>query len=325
MNKTSRLLTILVATLVLAACGLGGGSSKSPESPSSAKTNLSPQVASYDLALGGPQRFIIGVLTNDHRLVGHGSITLRFAFLGTKEEGAAKVVGEPVTAHFLPIPTDSGSSPPEIKNQPEILEGLESNGVYSVNVAFDRAGFWGAQVFANIKGLGTSTGDATFGVLEKNLVTAVGQDAPRTENHTISSTDIPPKGLDSRAESIDKIPDPELHKQTVAGSIAAKRPVLLVISTPVYCVSRFCGPITDMVSVLAKKYPDRANFIHIEVWRDFENKQINKAAADWIYKNDDATEPWVFLIGADGKVAARWDNVATAQEIEPLLQGLPSA
>jgi hypothetical protein len=34
-------------------------------------------------------------------------------------------------------------------------------------------------------------------------------------------------------------------------------------------------------------------------------------------------EPWVFLIGADGRIAARWDNVATREEIEPLLRDLP--
>ena len=34
-------------------------------------------------------------------------------------------------------------------------------------------------------------------------------------------------------------------------------------------------------------------------------------------------EPWVFLIGADGRIAARWDNVATRGEIEPLLRDLP--
>jgi hypothetical protein len=31
----------------------------------------------------------------------------------------------------------------------------------------------------------------------------------------------------------------------------------------------------------------------------------------------------VFLIEGDGTIAARWDNVATAQEIEPYLRDLP--
>jgi hypothetical protein len=33
----------------------------------------------------------------------------------------------------------------------------------------------------------------------------------------------------------------------VADAIAAGRPVMVVGSTPVFCVSRFCGPITDAV------------------------------------------------------------------------------
>jgi peroxiredoxin len=33
----------------------------------------------------------------------------------------------------------------------------------------------------------------------------------------------------------------------------------------------------------------------------------------------------VFLIGPDGRIVARWDNVATRDEIEPLLKRLPEA
>ncbi len=97
----------------------------------------------------------------------------------------------------------------------------------------------------------------------------------------------------------------------------------MVFSTPTYCVSRFCGPVTDMVLGLSRDYKDRAEFIHVEIWRDFEKGEINKAAAEWLYRGEDLQEPWVFLIGADGKIVARWDNVATREEIEPLLRGLP--
>lgn len=88
-------------------------------------------------------------------------------------------------------------------------------------------------------------------------------------------------------------------------------------------MSRFCGPVTDMVQELARDYPDRAAFIHIEIWRNFKNQEINKAAADWLFRDGDLREPWVFLIGADGRIGARWDNVATRGEIEPLLNQLP--
>jgi hypothetical protein len=88
-------------------------------------------------------------------------------------------------------------------------------------------------------------------------------------------------------------------------------------------VSRFCGPVTDMVAELAASYGDRADFIHVEIWADFQEGAVNEAAADWLLREGDLEEPWVFLIGADGRVVARWDNVATRSEIEPYLEDLP--
>jgi len=44
---------------------------------------------------------------------------------------------------------------------------------------------------------------------------------------------------------------------------------MVVVSTPTYCQSRFCGPITDSVSALAQRYGDRMAFVHLEVWKNF--------------------------------------------------------
>ena len=77
------------------------------------------------------------------------------------------------------------------------------------------------------------------------------------------------------------------------------------------------------VQELARAYPDRASFIHVEIWQDFEKKELTRAAADWLYRGNDLNEPWVFVIGADGRIAARLDNVVTRDEIEPRLRALP--
>jgi hypothetical protein len=50
---------------------------------------------------------------------------------------------------------------------------------------------------------------------------------------------------------------------------------------------------------------------------------VNKAAADWLYRNNDLNEPWVFVIGSDGRITARFDNIATPGELRPLLETLP--
>ena len=99
----------------------------------------------------------------------------------------------------------------------------------------------------------------------------------------------------------------------------------MVFATPVYCVSRFCGPVTDMVADLAKAYADRADFIHVEIYEDFEAGKVNQAAIDWLQTPEgDLREPWVFLIGADGRIAGSWDTMVTREEIEPLLEALPA-
>jgi hypothetical protein len=186
--------------------------------------------------------------------------------------------------------------------------------------SFDRAGFWQVEVAAKVGGK-VRKATSAFPVNEKPALPAPGDPALPTENLTLSSTDAPLTAVDSRANGT-TVPDPELHQTTIAAAVAAKRPAVVVFATPVYCQSRFCGPVTDMVQQLSHTYGDRASFIHIEVWKDFEHTVMNKSAADWIFRNDEANEPWVFVIGADGRIVARFDNVATQQEIEPVLRQL---
>lgn len=171
-----------------------------------------------------------------------------------------------------------------------------------------------------MQGEGRWTGRTTFEVAERHQFPWIGEDAPRSENLTLSSADAPRGAIDSRARDGKDVPDPELHGTTVAAGIASGKPTLVVVSTPTYCVSRFCGPVTDMVQELSHDYTDQANFVHIEVWHDFEKKELNRAAAEWTQRGEAVLEPWVFLIGSDGKISDRWDNVATRVEVEPALK-----
>ena len=303
---------VLLAAL-LAACSSGSGSSAS-----GGTGDLVAETASYDLAVGPPSRFIEGLLAPDQRSIAYGTVELRFCFVGAKKATQPCRLGRTYRATFLPIPGTSLANPPSV---PTALPPSQARGVYAADVAFDKAGFWEVEASARIDGK-RRVGKSALQVFEHHFVPAPGEQAQPTDNLTFASPGVPPAAIDSRAAN-GPIPDPELHQTTIAAALAAHRPVLVVFSTPVYCVSRFCGPITDMVQGLAHDYANRAAFIHVEIWRNFDQRQVNKGAADWVFKNDDLTEPWVFLIAADGRITARWDNVATRAEIEPLLQQLP--
>jgi hypothetical protein len=315
MSKT-KAAALLVCLAVLAACGSNGGE---PDASSSPPNELIVEPASYELIAGEPTRFIAGLLTPDQLFVSYGSVEMRFFYLGTKEGTGTAEPGPEATARFLQIEGDPG----EATEQPSAGPPSHGRGVYATEVTFDRPGFWAVDVAARVDGEGELVGNGAFEVLEDHEVPAPGDEAPRTENLLPSSTDAPRRAIDSRAQGGQPIPDKILHRTTIADSIRRGEPALVVFSTPVYCISRFCGPITDMVEELARDYAGRANFIHVEIWRDFEGKVINKGAADWIYRGRDLLEPWIFLIGADGKIIERWDNVATRAEIEPFLERLP--
>jgi hypothetical protein len=310
---------VLGASFVLvAACG-GGGSKATSTSSTSGSPELAAETASYDLAAGPPDRYMVGVLTNDQRGVSWGTVELRFCFLGATKATAPCNPGQAYTASFLPVP---GTPAAAAKPAPEIESPSGVKGVYAASVGFDQAGFWRVLIAATVGGQQKRT-TTDFQVLPRHAIAAVGDTALPTDNLTVSTPGAPPAAIDSRASAGGLVPDLELHQMTIAAAIAAHRPVLVVFATPVYCVSRFCGPTTDMVDQLAKTYGDRATFIHVEIWRDYQQQEANKAATDWLYRNDNLTEPWTFLIGADGKIAARWDNIATQSEIEPYLQKLP--
>lgn len=308
----------LAIALLATACS---GEAKGPAEDRGSSAELSAEVASFDLAAGLPGRFLVGlgILAPEGQLfVSGGSVDLAFSFLGEGQATGSEPYRD-ATAAFLPIP---GSSAP-VADEPVAAPASSGRGVYSVEgFEFDRAGFWEVEVTADVRGYGSLAATAAFEVLFEPMIPAPGERAPAVENLTMDSKDAPKAAIDSRAAT-GEIPDPELHETTVAEAIRAGRPILVVIATPVYCVSKFCGPVTDMVQELAAEYSDRADFVHIEVWRDYEGQVVNKGAADWILRGDNLQEPWVFLVGADGRVVQRWDNVATRQEIEPLLQDLP--
>jgi hypothetical protein len=172
--------------------------------------------------------------------------------------------------------------------------------------------------------MGTQTAEATLPVLDAPQIPAPGDRAKPTVNLTLDSKGVPQGAIDSRAANGGAITDPELHEWTIARAIREGRPALVVFATPVYCASRFCGPVTDMVQDLAGRFDDRAVFIHVEIWKDFQEQVLNEAAAEWLQTpNGDLTEPWLYLIGDDGVILDRWASMWSESDVEAALEDLP--
>jgi hypothetical protein len=302
---------MLLALALMSAC------TSDPNGPNVNVSYSAAMASSWHWA-GDPQRVEIGILGSGGegtRVVTGGSVELAFEYLGI-DGSAEPSAGPTATADFIPVP---GSTAPA--DAPALSSG---NGVYEADgVMFDQAGLWRVTITGEIDGVGRRL-ETTLPVAQESGIPAPGDPAPKTENLTIDSN-IRQGAIDSRADAGGEIPDPELHRWTVADAIDQGQPALVLIGTPAYCSSRFCGPEVDELSRLSEAYPDRAVYIHIEVWKNYnaQPQVLNQAAADWLFRDDTMTEPWLYLIGADGLIVDRWGSLFDPADVEAALEALP--
>lgn len=315
----------LALAALLAACGGGSSDTAGPTTSTGRADDAALVVspANYELLTGSPQRVIAGVQTSgDGRLLAFGTVEFTLSYLGTRERPeTAPSVGPKATARYLPVP---GQKALTGQDRPRLGPASQGVGVYGADaVVFDRAGFWRLTVAARIDDA-TQTASGVVEVKATPVIPAPGTPAPRTANPVGGAAGTPPGAIDSRAEAGGAIPDELLHRTSIADAIAAGKPLMVVVSTPVYCQSRFCGPITDSVEALAKAHGDSMAFVHLEVWKDFEKKVVNPFAAEWIFPTgaSDANEPWVFVVDRSGLIAARYDNVATDAELDAAVKAV---
>jgi hypothetical protein len=314
-----RTLSALLSLGLLAAACSSDDRPPPATGPSGNTSGMVAVAASVDLYTGDPQRVDLGLVMPDNSFVSFGTVDVTFSLVGDAAQ-ASEQPGPTATAVFVPT-----YGTPERPSRPAVTQPDEGRGVYeATGVVFDTPGVWVAEVTADVEGLGRQTAQASFAVQEHPSLPAPGDRAQPTENLTAHSKGVPLAAIDSRAATKGTIPDPELHEWTIARAIAEGRPALVVFATPVFCVSRFCGPVTEMVEDLSRRYDDRAVFIHVEIWKDFDRQVLNQAALDWLQMpNGDLTEPWLFLIGADGTIVDRWSSMWSEREVETELEALP--
>jgi hypothetical protein len=320
---------LAVALTAGASCGGDdGGSTATPTVASSGAdtTTFAAQVATTDLAIERDERVQVGVFSSTQdagvQLLSYGNVQLSFSFLGA-DGSAPPEPGPTTTATYLPAPTtdDSGQAP--TLTAPDVARGVYQ----ATGVRFEQAGVWNVTVSTDVEGVGPLTLEASFVVKIEPALPAPGQQALPTKNLTMSSKGVEPVAIDSRAQGDEPVPDPDQHRWTISKALAEGRPSLVLFATPVYCTSQFCGPTAEALTELAKAYPDKAEFIHIEIWKDFKPEGggvANKAALDWLFRDGDLTEPWLYLIGADGTIADRWGPLFDLDEVAAELQALPS-
>jgi len=152
-------------------------------------------------------------------------------------------------------------------------------------------------------------------VVESDSAPDVGDAAIASDTPTIAST-----GGDFAKLTTRTPPDESLLEYSIAGSLRSRVPFVVTFATPKFCSSRTCGPVVDVVEEVASRFEGgKTRFIHVEV---YEGNDPAKGFNRWMREWGLETEPWTFLVGADGKIVERYEGVVSVNELETALHEL---
>ena len=260
---------------------------------------------------GGPE-FNVAVLASD---LGVGRERIAFG-VGRRDGPPLKAESATVRTYYLPPNTENKELRETLTAKFEEWPFL--TGVFVFYPQFDVAGWWEIEAeFTTPDGLNV-TATRSLSVKETSATPAVGDPAPA------SITPVADQVSDISQITTAQPPIPALYSISVHDALAEGKPLVVGFSTPRYCSTGTCGPQVEQLAELQQSYGDRANVIHVEVYKDphlFEDGQRPTIddAVDAIREWNLPTEPWTFVVDSDGIVRAKFEAFTPASAIEDAL------
>ena len=299
---------LISALALVGACGDGSDDEKVVLTPVPTSAPF-PIVISRDLEVG-ENRFMLGLINQaDEQPILGADLNLRFFLL----DGSDPVLKSEVEPEALKITKtyththDDGTV--------ETHEAGETGG-YVSQVTFEAAGEWGVEVTGtDVNGEALETVTATFNVLAESAGLDAGDPAPQSVQRVLADV------ADIAQIDTSQTPITEMHDKTIAQAVTSGRPTVVVFASPSFCTSQICGPTKDVVDDLYATYGGQANFVHVEPY-DIEKARAGESLTPVPLLTDDwglSSEPWVFVVDAQGIIAAKFDGIASYEEMEAAL------
>lgn len=285
-------LAVVLVTVIVAGCGSGGSSQRSAPKPGTLESiwrRAGPAVAlipgTNDYA-PGDVRISFLVVDSQGRVVARPRARVWIA------SSRSAVPFATSTATLQPIGVGAASTAGDVSN------------IYVAHFSVRKAGhYW---IVARPIGGRPIGGLRDVVVRPSSESPSVGSKAYPSKTPTLANA--PASRLTTR-----RPPDLGLLHASVASSLQAHKPFVLVFATPRWCESRTCGPVVDVVDAARRRFAGRGiRFIHVEIYRDNNPaKGFNRWVREWHLPS----EPWTFLVGADGRIKAKFEGSVSLSEL----------
>ena len=186
---------------------------------------------------------------------------------------------------------------------------------YVADVKVPKNGRYTFTALAQVDGQTVAASQIGMRVGGANGPPDVGDKAIKVHTETLEDVGGNLEQIDTRIP-----PAAELHEKDFA-DVLGKEPTVLMFVTPQLCQSRVCGPVADVGLQVKSENPDVV-FIHQEVWKD---NDVQKGLREPVGRFRLVTEPWVFLVGRDGRIVERFEGAVSVREMEAAVAKLKAA
>jgi hypothetical protein len=316
------LAALLGALLLVAGCGGDGDDSADPVSRVPAEGGLQEQVRAASQPTEGEFPASRGKTLQElaEEIRGGGSAEAglatsvfrvgkdRLAF-GVIDDQGQFVYGK-TAVYVAPTPGDPAKGPFVAPADVLVTEGRYRSrqaaqetdpfaAVYEAQVPFGKKGPWSILTVTLLDDrVVAAPAQVQVNTRKADPIPDVGEPAPRVQTDTLESAKGNVEAIDTR------VPPSDMHESSF-DEVVGKKPVALLFSTPQLCQSRVCGPVTDIALQMKAEYGDRMEFIHQEVYVDNDPQ---KGLREPLQQFRLPTEPWLFIVGGDGRITARLEG-----------------
>ena len=171
-------------------------------------------------------------------------------------------------------------------------------------------GYWGVTAEVLLADGRTITSQFTIEAKAESSAVAVGEMAPLSQNRTLTTE----PDINKLSSGLD--PNPAFYQLTVAEAVSNDKPTVVGFITPGLCESQWCAPVLNSVAAVRDAVGDKANFIHIEVYEDFQALTYVPEMAEWGLE----TEPYIFVLDNEGRVTASLAGPVSPRELTQALE-----
>jgi protein SCO1/2 len=272
----------------------------SPPVPSPAPATTVRVRLESTVVRAGPNRIVVTVSDPDNREIAAPDVLASFTFRSTDDPALAPIE---VPGSFI-----------------WVVRGGKA--AYVAEMTLPRPGGYEASI--TLDGPAGRVGSAAFTMVAREQSPTPPIGAPAPSVRTPIAADV---GGNLQLISSDVFPDPRFYEHSVDELLAGHRPFVFTIYSPAFCPTTACGPLLRYMKEIATEFP-AMTFVHAEpyVMRDLggriqpEYEGNGYAWAAWSQAYGIPVEPYVFVVGADGRIVASFELIVGSDEIRAAIR-----